>query len=133
MANKNFLPLSIIILAMNCDKSGGKMLKYFGLLYVAIGIIIGLMTLKNQNKMSLHMRYKEIILVEESRYFKLQRLFGMANGLIVFISGFLIYIGYGKVGLHQIFLPIAPAIVFNLNNFVFFQLAKKLRLIKLKN
>lgn len=108
-------------------------MKYFGLLYVAVGIIIGLMTLQNHNKMSLHMRYKEVFLVEESKYFKLQRLFGVANGLIVSISGFVFYIGYDKIGQCLIMLPIGSAIVFNFNNFVFFHVVKKLRLIKLKN
>ena len=105
-------------------------MKYFGLLYVAIGIFLGLMTFRNSNKISLHMKSKEIVVIEDEKYFKLQKVFGMVSSVIVFVSGIIFYIGYDRVGVSLVLVPVISTLIFNINNFILFQIALNQKMIK---
>lgn len=108
-------------------------MKYFGLLYVVIGIFLGFMAYKNNNKISLHMRYKEILVIEELKYFELQKLFGIVGSFIVLLSGIIFYFEFDRIGVSLVLVLVLSSMLFNILNFILFKVALKRNLIRKAN
>lgn len=108
-------------------------MKYFGILYIVMGIFLGFMTYKNNNKISLHMRYKEIVIIEEIKYFNLQKLYGIVNSFIVLLSGVIFQIGFNKVGVSLVAVLVLSSMSFNILNYILFKVALKRNFIRKAN
>lgn len=105
-------------------------MKYFGLLYAAIGIFLGCMTIRNAKKVSLHMRFKDVVVIDEEKYFKMQKLYGMVSSIIVFTCGLIFYIGFDKFGISLIVAPIVSSVIYNLVNSILIREALKQKFIR---
>lgn len=54
-------------------------MKYWGLVFVAMGLLQGFITYRNKNKVSIYIRYREIEVIEAEGYFKLQMKYGLVG------------------------------------------------------
>jgi len=102
-------------------------MKYWGLVFATLGLLLGFITYRNKNKISIYIRYRDIEIIEADKYFKLQMKYGLVGSTVVLVCGLIFYIGYDYFEYELILVPILSVIFFNLCNYMLFRvsLAKK--------
>ena len=98
-------------------------MKYWGLVFVAMGLLQGFITYRNKNKVSIYIRYREIEVIEAEKYFKLQMKYGLVGSTVVLVGGVIFYIGYDIFEKVLVLVPVLSTIFFNLCYYMLYRVA----------
>ncbi len=105
-------------------------MKFFGLFYLALGILYAFYVNKQKEIVSAYSTEKVEKVLNQKAYFKLQWTVGMINSAIIAVSGLVFFFGFPYWEMKLIIVPVLSVILFNINNTILFKESVKRRLIK---